>query len=414
MEIEQIKELEREIMTKLFSIFGNDISSFKQKAEEINFLGTIEDFNLIHRLYSQTGVDENCEKDMRHLLISIDAIQKTSTQSSSKTSFSMECIKQLIAFKNNQRAKNEELLQATYMTIFSRYQDNKDKTNNIRITRNLRDNILINDIDLESDLGQIYMTYNEYQYLLERFREDEGYDDVTRGIRHNNRKIIYMLRNIRNNMAHGNFYNTMENGEKVVDIKEPTRGEMFKAKFRFHCLNHICDEISQQMGEKTNDILFEFKECVKESRLDKLYCEIKDDEPKMMSILFPLYINSFIVYNFQTFDDFLQRQKNAKGEELEILEQYYSDNEDGFMNKVMDYNGDILDMDTEGAFLHIRNSVVHNRAKFEDDTIHILDYDDNGKKTADFHIPYTYFKALLASHQLSFNYKKIDTGNVER
>lgn len=45
-----------------------------------------------------------------------------------KMIFSLKCIKQLSDFKNNQRFRGNELLQATYMSIFSRYNDNRDRS----------------------------------------------------------------------------------------------------------------------------------------------------------------------------------------------------------------------------------------------------------------------------------------------
>ncbi len=68
--------------------------------------------------------------------------------------FSLKCIKQLSDFKNNQRFRGNELLQATYMSIFSRYNDNRDRSNNIFVSRDLIDEVIREEHEIE--IGKIY------------------------------------------------------------------------------------------------------------------------------------------------------------------------------------------------------------------------------------------------------------------
>lgn len=159
-----------------------------------------------------------------------------------KMTFSLKCIKQLSDFKNNQRFRGNELLQATYMSIFSRYNDNRDRSNNIFVSRDLIDEVIRE--EHESEIGKIYITYKRYDNFLYRYIHDTSENKSQKDSKHNKRFVSYVLRNIRNNIAHGDFCNLSDNEKQIVNVESQGENiEEFKAKFEFQCLNSICNKI---------------------------------------------------------------------------------------------------------------------------------------------------------------------------
>ena len=52
--------------------------------------------------------------------------------------------------------------------------------------------------------------------------------------------------------------------------------------------------MSRQLKNSNDDVLFELEDALKNGTPDKLYYSCKEDENKIMSIVFPIYINSFM------------------------------------------------------------------------------------------------------------------------
>lgn len=358
-------------------------------------MGTIADFNIIKGIYNNSSTLYN-ENELNHLAKIIDLSHINHQVRNNKMNFSINCIRQLIDFKNNQRFRGKELLQATYMTIFSRYNDNRNKANNLYVTRELVSEVIRGEQD--SEIGKIYMTYDRYKDFLYKYSNDPAENKKQKDYKHNKRFVSYVLNNIRNNMAHGDFYNIVEDEKQIVDI-ESEGGENMRAKFEFQCLNSICDELSQQIKVQNSDVLFEFKDALKNGTPDKMYYENKDDEDKIMSIIFPLYINSFIVYNFKKFKDLKRFTQQENGKNLEIVKHFYDrKNNENFLSKVVDYNEDGI-IDEFEVFREIRNAVVHNKISFENGTITTED----GLK-----IPYEIFYNMLHNQELILNNRTED------
>lgn len=415
MEKESIKEIERMVEQKLFIRFGSTIEEFEQKVQKVGFLGTIEDFNIIRLFYDgnpakEEEYDEEYAYQLLHLSEALDlAITGKKETSNEKMQFSLKCIEQMNSIlKGDSQAEYGELLQVVYMTIFSRYNDNKNKTNNLVVTRDLMNELWLQDKKLQKDeqgkisiseIGQIYITYEKYQELLKEFQQDSA--ESSKKKQNSRRRLTYfVLRNIRNKMMHGDFENTSVDTKKTVDIQGARRD--FKAKFEFDCLNHICSEITRQLGSNNDDILFDFEESLVNSGTAG---DMMKNQENMVQILFPLYINSFIVYNFDKFKDFEKtrdglNEKKPNSSEAKMLNQYYNPNGESFIGKIIEYNENSIN--AFDCFRHIRNSVAHNYLKFENGKVHILDfnksYEDGQEKqikTADFYIPYSLFIELL-------------------
>lgn len=395
MEIKELEQLQNNIKNRLFSIFGNTIEEFEEKSKESVFLGTIADFNIIKAMYNNSSTIHN-ESELKHLEKVLSSLSQKESKTNNKLDFSMKCVRQLVDFKNNQRFRGNELLQATYMTIFSRYNDNRDRTNNLFVTSELVDEVIRE--EHESEIGKIYITYERYQDFLYRYQNDNAETRRQKDYRHNKRFVLYVLKNIRNNMAHGDFCNIEKDGKQIVSL-ENDGGESIKAKFEFQCLNSICNELAQQMRGQKSDPLFEFKDELKNGTPDKMYYDNKDDEDKIISIIFPLYINSFIVYNFKKFKDLKMFIQKENGKRLEFVKQFYDRyNGESFLNKVVDYNENTV-IDEFEAFIQIRNAVVHNKVSFQGGNI----LTEDGLK-----IPYEMFYDLLRNQELTLNYRNQD------
>lgn len=387
MEDLEIKRLQDSVKNKLFSIFGSSLKDFEKVASSINFLGTIADFNVIRTLYNNSN--KLCaEEDLNHLAKALERIQTQTISTSDKFDFSEKCLQQILDFSHNQRFRGKELLQATYMTIFSRYNDNRDNSNNIIVNKRLTDEVIRP--EHKSEIGKIYITYDRYKRFLEKYQEDNAQNSALRKIRHNKRLVRFVLKKIRNNIAHGNFSNITEDEKQIVSIKS-TRDEGFESKFEFKCVNSICEEILRQVPLQNSDILFQLKENLINGTPDKIYYENRNDEDTLMSIMFPLYINSFMIYNFNELKDLKNARRNATGKKLELIQQFFDrQNDNSFFNRVIDYNDDYTISDFE-VFRNIRNSVVHNNITFQ----HGCVTTENGIK-----IPYEIFYDLLKNQEM--------------
>ena len=141
MDKEKLEQLQNSLKSKLFNTFGNTIEEFEANAEKLSFIGTITDFNIIKGLYNNSNIIYN-ERELLHLNEILNISREKEQAQIDKMTFSLKCIKQLSDFKNNQRFRGNELLQATYMSIFSRYNDNRDRSNNIFVSRDLIDEVI--------------------------------------------------------------------------------------------------------------------------------------------------------------------------------------------------------------------------------------------------------------------------------
>ena len=388
MDKEKLEQLQNSLKSKLFNTFGNTIEEFEANAEKLPFIGTITDFNIIKGLYNNSNIVYN-ERELLHLNEILNISREKEQAQIDKMTFSLKCIKQLSDFKNNQRFRGNELLQATYMSIFSRYNDNRDRSNNIFVSRDLIDEVIRE--EHESEIGKIYITYKRYDNFLYQYIHDTSENKSQKDSKHNKRFVSYVLRNIRNNIAHGDFCNLSDNEKQIVNVESQGENiEEFKAKFEFQCLNSICNKLAQQLKNSNEDVLFELEDALKNGTPDKLYYSCKDDENKIMSIVFPIYINSFIVYNFKKFKDLKKVSQFGKGKESEIVRQFYDrNNSDSFLSKIVQ-NSNNESIDEFEVFRDIRNSVVHNKVVYRNGCI----ITENGLQ-----IPYAIFYDMLHNQE---------------
>ena len=244
------------------------------------------------------------------------------------------------------------------------------------------------------------MTYEEYKNILQVCRAEypthQEKRDATK-----NRIVNYTLSNIRNRMMHGDFENKVDTqGNKIVEILPYG----FKAKFFFDCIVEFYEAVAEEIKEKVRaeDHLFDLERLLlnKEGANNALL----GDKDTRMSLLLPLYVNSFLTYNFGNKTEFDRARKTfvKEGEKSEVkvdfLDTFYkSQSQDTFTHRVAEYNKNVLGREYTPAdiFIHFRNSVVHNNFKCENGIIYIKDYDRNGQESAKFVIPFEYMQELL-------------------
>lgn len=403
------------LLKKKYKELLKTMDKLKEKNETIpfgrEFIGSIRDFGILYYLKRDEDIpDKFTTKQIEHLISSIDECIK-GYEKPEKLDFSLKSIMQIDDILNGVNGDKKELLQSLYMTIFSRYNDDIKVDENYNVTEEFAKMVyrfsgeklpskLINRETSEQDVGTIFMISDEYNKLYEIWKSGK--------IEQFRMEIVeYTLKNIRNRMMHGDFENTVDNeGNDIVKISPYG----FKAKFYFDCITEfyeaISDEIKRRVRKKDN--LFEFEEMLLKKNKDGN--NITNDEDKLMSVLLPLYINSFITYNSKNKGEINKIRKRIGKENFiykcKFIDTYYKDKKnDSFIYEVAKYNKQNFDKtyNAHQIFEHLRNSVVHNYFKCKDGMFYINDYEkkenENGEtemiKTAEFVIPYDMFKELI-------------------
>ena len=155
---------------------------------------------------------------------------------------------------------------------------------------------------------------------------------------------------------------------------------------------------------KLNDeVLFTFQKDILSGNLQN--SEVLRDPDKMMRLVVPLFVNSFLTYNFRDKGHFLEVHQELENEgnqeDLQMLNLFYSNGtQDDFISKVESHNG-LTNRDK--VFAHFRNSVVHNNFECKNGEIRIRDYDRDGNQTADFKIPYSMFLDFFREYSVARN-----------
>ena len=378
-----------------------------------NFIGTVEDFRVyrddLDSMTDQQILEKYSEKTLAHFEATLDSYLSNQPREIN-FEFSKEVLIQICRLLAGKKSNNEELLQTLYMTIFQRYNDDIKTDRNYIVTEEFAQKVYRfsdepkhKDVKYlkssEDNMGQIYV--NEAQYL----RMSGSWN----GNREEHRMFMvkYMLRKIRGNMMHGHFNNKYDReGNKIVQIESYD----FKAKFFFDCIEEFYEAIvkdiqskseiqNKTQNERLNDeVLFQFQKDIISG--NELNSNVLKDQDKLMRLIVPLFINSFVTYNVEDKGDFNkirdELRRTGKVDDLNILNLFDSDNsQDGFIQKIENYNG-LTNRDR--VFAHLRNSVVHNNFECKDNEIRFRDFDKNGNQTADFKVPYSYFLIFLKDY----------------
>ena len=379
------------------------------------FIGSIGDFNIIcciEKLTDEELVAKFSIEDIEHLIESIDNFENNKKEKN-KFNFSLNTIIQIDNLINGKIENKSELLQTLYMTIFQRYNDDIKVEENYKVTPEFANKVytfdgedlpdeLKNIVSSEKDMGCIYMTQDDYEEILEIW--NQPYQNTQeRKTALKNKMVNFTLSNIRKRMMHGDFENKIDHaGNKIVEISPFG----FKAKFFFDCILEFYEVVSEEIKHKIRkeDFLFDLESVLlKKEPIDaSLLC----DKDKIMTAILPLYVNSFITYNFNDSRKDIQKlrkqfiQENASEEKVEFLDQYYKKKDsNSFAYKVAEYNKQNFKKDYSAYDIinHFRNSVVHNNFKCENGIIYLLDYDTDGSETARFIIPYTLVEELISN-----------------
>ena len=271
------------------------------------FIGSIQDFNIISNI--ETLSDEELlstfsAEDINHLISSIDSYEEHSPNKD-KFDFSLRTIIQLDNLINGTLENCDELLQTLYMTIFQRYNDDIKLSENYNVTPEFANKVYrfngeeppTEKKEIESsekDIGCIYMTYEDYKNLLEVWK-DKNKSLEERQALIKDYIVNYTLSNIRKRMMHGDFENTTDkHGNKIVNISPYG----FKSKFFFDCILEFYSVVAEEIRNKTRkeDCLFDLESLLLNSKT--LDSSPFNEPDKMMMVVLPLYINSFITYNF--------------------------------------------------------------------------------------------------------------------
>lgn len=348
--------------------------------------------------------------------------------------FSLKTTIQICGLLNGKIENCEELIQTLYMTIFQRYNDDIKIDENYNVSPEFADKVYrlagegkhpeVKDIKTsEKDMGCVYMTYEEYKRILEVWNNDYE-TEYARKITTKIEMVKYILPNIRNRMMHGDFYNKIDTeGNKIVEILPYG----FRAKFFFDCIEEFYEAVAKEIENRTEkeDVLFDFeKVLLNKENADTTIIKNKD---KVMTLILPLYINSFLTYNFKQKNAYDKLRKSFIQEEqsqlkVDFLDEYYKKGKmDSFVYRVMEYNKQNLGVEYNAyeIFEHFRNSVVHNNFKCKDGMIYLKDYDGKGTETARFIIPYEMIEGLIetqskyASRYLGVDFPGNPGGNHE-
>lgn len=385
----------------------NEKISFQKR-----FIASIRDFNIINSLEQLTDEEILSKygiKSIEHLYTTIKG-QDNVINTEDKFNFSLKTIIQICDMLNGQTENCEELIQTLYMTIFQRYNDDIKKDENYNVSSEFADKVyrfagegkhpdVKNIKTSEEDMGCVYMTYEEYKRILEVWNKEYETEE-NRRIATKKEMVRYILPNIRNRMMHGDFYNKMDKeGNKIVEILPYG----FKAKFFFDCIEEFYEAVAKEIEKRTEkeDVLFDFEKVL--LNRENADASIIKDRDKLMTLILPLYVNSFLTYNFKQKNAYDKLRKKFIQEEqsqlkVDFLDEYYKKGKtDSFVYKVMEYNKQNLGLEYNAyeIFEHFRNSIVHNNFKCQNGIIYLKDYNEEGKETARFIIPYEMIEELI-------------------
>lgn len=376
------------------------------------FIASIQDFNIINSLEQLTDEEILSKygiKSIEHLYATIKG-QDNVINTEDKFIFSLKTIIQICDMLKGETKNCEELIQTLYMTIFQRYNDDIKKDENYNVSSEFADKVYrfagegkhpdVKDLKTsEEDMGCVYMTYEEYKRILEVWNKEYETEE-NRRIDTKKEMVKYILPNIRNRMMHGDFYNKMDKeGNKIVEILPYG----FKAKFFFDCIEEFYEAVAKEIEERTEkeDVLFDFEKVL--LNRENADASIIKDRDKLMTLILPLYVNSFLTYNFKQKNAYDKLRKKFIQEEqsqlkVDFLDEYYKKGKtDSFVYKVMEYNEQNLGLEYNAyeIFEHFRNSIVHNNFKCQDGIIYLKDYNEEGKETARFIISYEMIEELI-------------------
>lgn len=385
----------------------NEKISFQKR-----FIASIQDFNIINSLEQLTDEEVLSKygiKSIEHLYATIRG-QDNVINTEDKFIFSLKTSIQICDMFNGKTKNCEELIQTLYMTIFQRYNDDIKKDENYNVSSEFADKVYRfagegkhpdakNIKTSEEDMGCVYMTYEEYKRILEVWNKEYGTEE-NRRIATKKEMVKYILPNIRNRMMHGDFYNKMDKeGNKIVEILP----HGFKAKFFFDCIEEFYEAVAKEIEKRTEkkDVLFDFEKVL--LNRENADVSIIKDRDKLMTLILPLYVNSFLTYNFKQKNAYDKLRKKFIQEEqsqlkVDFLDEYYKKGKtDSFVYKVMEYNKQNLGLEYNAyeIFEHFRNSIVHNNFKCQDGIIYLKDYNEEGKETARFIISYEMIEELI-------------------
>lgn len=389
------------------------------------FIATKDDFVLLKYDLSELPDDEieklYSEEELKHVEATLDAYL-TGYVREVNLDFSKEVSMQLCKLLAGKLDNSEELLQTLYMTIFQRFNDDIKTDKNYVVTEDLARKLyrfgdetkhpdVVYPETSEKDMGSIYMDTRQFE-AINRIADDENKTPMQKREEIRMSMINYVLRNVRNNMMHGHFKNKYDSeGNKIVEI-EPYD---FKSKFFFNCIEEVYEAIVDDIrenassynkteNERLNDeVLFTFQKDILSGNLQN--SEVLRDPDKMMRLVVPLFVNSFLTYNFRDKGHFLEVHQELENEgnqeDLQMLNLFYSNGtQDDFISKVESHNG-LTNRDK--VFAHFRNSVVHNNFECKNGEIMIRDYDRDGNQTADFKVPYSMFLDFFREYSVARN-----------
>lgn len=410
--IKRMAEVREEYIKLKDAILQNKDNNNDEIPFQKRFIASIQDFNIINSLEQLTDEELLSKygiKSIEHLYTTIKGHENVN-DTEDKFKFSLITNIQICSLLNGKIKNYEELLQTLYMTIFQRYNDDIKKDENYNVSSDFADKVYrfagegkhpeVKDIKTsEKDIGCVYMTYEEYKRILAVWNKEYETEEDRR-IATKIEMVKYILSNIRNRMMHGDFNNKIDReGNKIVEILPYG----FKAKFFFDCIEEFYEAVAKEIENRTEkeDVLFDFeKVLLRKENADTTIIKNKD---KVMTLILPLYVNSFLTYNFKQKNAYDKLRKSFIQEEqsqlkVDFLDKYYKKGKtDSFVYKVAEYNKENLGVEYNAyeIFEHFRNSVVHNNFKCKDGMIYLKDYNEEGTETARFIIPYEMIEELI-------------------
>ena len=390
------------------------------------FLGTIMDFNIL------TSLDESrsdaymnqrfSENDYNHCINSINSFINPEPKAN-KENFSLNLIIQMNELLSGEiQEQKKELIQALYITIFSKYNIDKDHANQYKINPELLNLIYRLDGDSvpdrlseyetsDEELGCIYMSRKQYKALLSNWMSNS--DFYTRRDAFKNDIAQFVLDNIRRRTFNQEFENTTDIENNDIVVFYPSY--KFKARFFFDFIVEFYETISKQIqlnNPDVTDILFEFeKVLLNKSNSD---IEIMNNKDILISIILQLYLNSFIANSLD--EKKVNQNIEDNSTKKQLIDLYYqSNNENCFAEMVAKYNQYYYDKNysAEDIIKYFEHSIKHNTYNCKYGIIHIEDFDENNNQIADFVIPYNLFEELLSIQSEKAKQNLFVTNSIE-
>lgn len=390
------------------------------------FLGSIMDFNILTSL-DESKSDEYMnqrfsENDYEHCINSINSFINPGAKTN-KENFSLNLIIQMNDLLNGEfQEQNKELIQALYITIFSKYNIDKNLANQYKINSEIANLVYRLDGDevpanlseyvtSDEDVGCIYMSRKQYKAILSNWMVNSNIkikrfsfkNDITQ----------FVLDNIRRRTFNQEFENTTDLENNDIVILYPSY--KFKAKFFFNILLKFYETISKQIqlnNPDITDILFDFEKILLNKPDSDI--EIINNKDTLMSLILQLYLNCFIANNLDekkanqiTEDNLIKKQ---------LIELYYQpNNENCFAEMVAKYNQYYYDKSysAEDIVKFLEHSIKHNTYNCKYGIIHVEDFDENHNQIADFVIPYNLFEELLNSQSEKSKQTLFVTNSIE-